>query len=182
MNGAELPAAHGFPLRAVVGGWFGMAAVKWLSRVVVTDRPFQGFWQSLDYTYFERRHGLPSVTPITSMLVKSSISRPFADEVVAKGRTYAVTGAAWAGESDIAKVELSTDGGGTWQPAKLLGEAVPFAWRLWSFDWRVPDQPGRVSLVVRATDTRGATQPTGRDADRRTYMVNHLVPVEVRVE
>src|SRR5262249_49811328 len=58
MNGAEITAAHGYPLRAVVPGWYGMASVKWLTRLVVSDRPFQGFFQSIDYTYFERRHGL----------------------------------------------------------------------------------------------------------------------------
>src|SRR5258707_15030909 len=65
MNGLELPRAHGFPLRTVVGGWYGMASVKWLTRVVVTDRPFHGYFQSLDYTIFERRAGCATLTPIT---------------------------------------------------------------------------------------------------------------------
>jgi DMSO/TMAO reductase YedYZ molybdopterin-dependent catalytic subunit len=181
MNGAGLTRAHGAPLRAVVGGWYGMASVKWLGRIVVTDKPFQGFFQSLDYTFFERQSGLPSVVPVTGMQVKASIARPVADEAVPRGRPYRVTGAAWAGEADVAKVEVSADGGKTWQAAKLLGEAVPFAWRLWEFDWRVPDGPGRAALIARATDSQGRAQPEKRDPDRRTYMINHLVPVEVEI-
>src|SRR5262249_50532504 len=127
MNGEELPPAHGFPLRAVVPGWYGMASVKWLTRVIVTERPYLGYYQSLDYTTWQRINGLPTLVPITALEVKAEVARPALDEVVAAGSTYRVHGAAWAGESEVAKVEVSGDGGRTWAEAKLLDKAVPFA-------------------------------------------------------
>jgi DMSO/TMAO reductase YedYZ molybdopterin-dependent catalytic subunit len=180
MNGGPLPPNHGSPVRAVVGGWYGMASVKWLTRVVVTDRPFLGYDQTVDYAYWDRSAGVPSLTPITEIQVKASIARPAAGEAVPAGADYRVRGAAWAGESEVARVEVSTDGGKTWGEATLLGEPVPLAWRLWEFAWKSP-APGKHRLVARATDRRGRTQPAERDPDRRNYMINHLVATEVEV-
>jgi DMSO/TMAO reductase YedYZ molybdopterin-dependent catalytic subunit len=178
MNGAALPPAHGFPLRAVVGGWYGMASIKWLERIVVTDRPFLGYEQSADYTIWQRRAGIPSLTPIGEVEVKASIARPSAGEVVPAGAAYRVHGAAWTGESDVANVDVSTDGGKNWQPARLLGDPVPFAWRLWEYSWR-PAAGGKHTLMARATDRRGRIQPLERDPDRRNYLISHVQPVEV---
>jgi hypothetical protein len=80
----------------------------------------------------------------------------------------------------VARVEVSADGGKTWGEAKLLGEPVPMAWRLWEFTWKSP-APGKQRLMARATDRRGRTQPAERDPDRRNYMINHLVATEVEV-
>ena len=181
MNGNPLPPANGFPLRAVVGGWYGMAAVKWLVKVVVTDRPYEGFWQSLDYAYFDRTAVGPSLTPITAMLPKAIIVAPGLNTVVPAGRATTVTGKAWAGDRPVAKVEVSADGGTTWATAKLAGEAKPLAWRDWTFTW-TPATPGVARLVARCTDAAGTTQPPTRDPDRRTYLINHLVPTEVLVK
>jgi hypothetical protein len=93
-----------------------------------------------------------------------------------------VRGAAWACDAEIAKVELSTDGGATWKDTKLLGESNSNAWRLWEFNWQTPSQPGKQTLMARATDSLGRTQPFHRDPDRGTYMINHLLPIEVEVE
>src|SRR5438067_2036851 len=101
-----------------------MASVKWLKRLVVVDRPFQGFFQSLDYTRFERVHGLPSLVPITEIAVKAQIARPAPHEVVAAGTSYHVHGAAWSGDADVARVEVSTDGGKTWHDARLKDKAA----------------------------------------------------------
>ncbi len=180
MNGAPLTPAHGFPVRAVVGGWYGMAQVKWLTRLVVTDRPFLGYDQTSDYAVWQRRDGLPSLTPLTEMDVKSSIARPAAGEKVPAGSAYRVHGAAWTGESEITAVEVSTDGGQTWAPARLLDRAVPWSWRLWDHEWKTP-AGGRHVLMARATDRRGRVQPLKRDPDRRNYQINHVVPVEVQV-
>ena len=178
MNGEALAPAHGFPLRAVVGGWYGVASVKWLTRIVVADKPYDGFWQSLDYSYFTRRDGgLPSLTPVTVMQPKAQIARPQLGELVAAGKPYTVRGAAWAGEVAVARVDVSIDGGTTWAAAKLLGEAVPFCWRLWEHTWTPAVGPAK--LLARCTDAKGQAQPEKRDADRRSYMINHLVPVEV---
>jgi DMSO/TMAO reductase YedYZ molybdopterin-dependent catalytic subunit len=180
MNGANLTAAHGFPVRAVVGGWYGMASVKWLTRIVVTDRPHTGFFQTLDYSYFVRTPAGPVLTPVREVQPKAAIARPGVHEVVPFGKPYTVAGAAWAGENKVAKVEVSTDGGATWNPAKIDGEAKPFCWVTWRYDW-TPRDLGTAALVARCTDAAGATQPEKRDPDRRTYMINHLVPVEVLV-
>src|SRR5262249_7260105 len=85
MNGKDLPPNHGFPVRAVVPGWYGMASVKWLTRIVVTDRPFQGYFQTFQYTVWERRDGQPTLVPVTEMQVKAHIARPALNEVVAAG-------------------------------------------------------------------------------------------------
>jgi DMSO/TMAO reductase YedYZ molybdopterin-dependent catalytic subunit len=180
MNGEALSTNHGSPLRAVVGGWYGVASIKWLSRILVTDRPFVGFEQSIDYSIWERRDGIPSLVPITEMEVKASIARPAAGETLTAKEDQRIFGAAWTGESEVTKVEISTDAGKSWSEAKLLGKAIPFAWRLWEYTWKAP-QAGKYSLLARATDKRGRVQPLERDADRRNYVVNHAVPVQVDV-
>lgn len=181
MNGETLPASHGFPLRAVVSGWFGMASVKWLSRIVATETPFQGVWQTIDYSYFERRDGLPIIRPVTGMLPKAILARPGLSEVVPAGKSFRLFGAAWAGEQAVGKVDVSTDGGKSWMKAKLLGDPKPFQWVFWEYTWDKPAK-GEAAIVAKATDTKGATQPAKRDGDRRSYMINHLVPTVVTVK
>src|SRR5262249_16897413 len=80
------------------------------------------------------------------------------------------------------KVGLSTDGGATWNDAKLLSESKSNAWRLWEFDWQTPAQAGKQTLIARATDSLGRTQPVNRDPDRGTYMISHRLPIEVEVQ
>lgn len=181
MNGQELPHAHGFPLRAVVGGWYGMASVKWLTRIVVIDRPHAGYFHTMSYSIFQKREAGPELVTVTTVQPKAAIARPALNEVVPAGKPYAVTGAAWAGESKVARVDVSTDGGKTWNPAKLIGEVKPFCWVHWRYEWAVPAARGPVKLVARCTDAAGATQPVARDPDRGAYMINHLIPVEVLV-
>ena len=182
MNSEELSASHGFPVRAIVPGWYGMASVKWLVRIVVTDRPFQGFYQTADYAYWERRDGLPAQRlPIQQMLVKAQIARPACHEVVAAGSSYRIHGAAWAGEAEVTRVEVSTDGGDSWTEAQLQGESVPHAWRLWEYAWQTPSQPGTYTLMARATDSHGCVQSMERDCHCATYMVSHVLPVTVEV-
>lgn len=180
MNGETLPLSHGFPLRAVVGGWYGMASVKWLTRIIVSEKPFGGFFQTLDYSYFERRAGEPTLVPITTIQPKAILARPTLSELIPAGKPYRLFGAAWAGEHAVKKVDVSIDGGKTWAAAKLLGESKPIQWVLWEYAWENPVR-GEASIVVKATDDKDRTQPATRDADRRTYMINHLVPVAVTV-
>ncbi|MBE0545104.1 MAG: sulfite oxidase [Verrucomicrobia bacterium] len=181
MNGAELTPAHGAPLRVIVPGWYGMASVKWLTRIIVSAQPFHGYYQTIDYAYWERGPSAPTLVPITEMQVKAQIAQPgFADAVPA-GELYRVCGAAWTTEAEITKVEISTDGGATWHDTHLLGEPIRNAWRLWEYDWQVPTKPAKATLIARATDSEGRTQPTERDQDRRSYIVNHLLPIEVEV-
>jgi hypothetical protein len=115
------------------------------------------------------------------MQVKAEIARPAEEEVVSANSAVCVRGAAWTCDGEITKVELSADGGATWNEAKLLGESNSNAWRLWEFNWQTPSQPGKQTLMARATDSLGRTQPWHRDPDRGIYMINHLLPIEVEV-
>lgn len=181
MNGQELPLAHGFPLRALVPGWYGMASVKWLSEIIASAEPFHGYYQSVDYAYWLREYGEPSLVPITEMQVKAQIARPGPAEVVPVGQSYRVHGAAWSSEAEIIQVEISTDAGQIWHNARLGDATDRHAWRLWDFTWW-PDHCGRTTLMVRATDARGRTQPTRRDADRGGYMINEVLSIDVGVK
>jgi len=181
MNDQPLTPEHGFPVRLVVPGWYGMASVKWLHKITVSAAPYAGYWQTLEYAYWQRTHGLPTLTPVTEMLVKAEIARPALREAVPAGQPYRVFGAAWTGESEVTGVEVSTDAGHTWHAAQLLDEAVPFAWRLWEFTWTPPTAPGRHTLQARATDRAGHCQPTNHDPDRRNYMITKITSVEVLV-
>jgi DMSO/TMAO reductase YedYZ molybdopterin-dependent catalytic subunit len=181
MNGDELPPQHGFPVRAIVPGWYAMASVKWLQRIIVTDQSFGGFYQTIDYAYWARRDDIAELKPITEMQVKAQIARPTQDEVVRANSSVSVCGSAWACDAEITKVELSTDGGATWSDAKLVGDKKHNAWRFWEFQWQTPSQPGKRTLIARATDSLGRTQPVLRDPDLGTYMINHLLPIEVEV-
>jgi DMSO/TMAO reductase YedYZ molybdopterin-dependent catalytic subunit len=181
MNGEKLSAPHGFPLRAIVPGWYAMASVKWLRRIVVTNKPFNGFYQSLDYSYWDRSGLLPTLAPLTEQQTKAEIARPENGETVAANSAYLIHGAAWTGTGEIIRVEVSVDSGNTWDAAKLLGEPVKNAWRLWEYAWQTPARAGRHTIVARATDSRGTSQPAERGGDRGTYMINHLLPVEVEI-
>ena len=189
MNGSDLPPEHGFPVRAIVPGWYAMASVKWLQRIIVTDRPFTGYYQTIDYAYWQRTdyghwqrgEDIAELTPLTEMQVKAEIACPVEGEIVPANSSVCVHGAAWACDAEITKVELSTDGGAIWNDAKLLGESNSNAWRLWEFKWQTPSQPGKQTLIARATDSLGRTQPLHRDPDRGTYMINHLLPITVQI-
>jgi DMSO/TMAO reductase YedYZ molybdopterin-dependent catalytic subunit len=181
MNGSDLPAEHGFPLRAIVPGWYAMASIKWLQRIIVTDQPFTGYYQTMDYAYWKRRGDIAELTSLTEMQVKAEIAKPAAGETVPANSIVRVHGAAWTSDGEITKVELSTDGGAKWSEASLVGAFKPNAWRLWEFVWRTPSKPGQADLIARAIDSLGRTQPVERDRDRGTYMINHLLPITVEV-
>jgi DMSO/TMAO reductase YedYZ molybdopterin-dependent catalytic subunit len=181
MNGGDLPPQHGFPLRAIVPGWYAMASIKWLQRIIVTNQPFAGYYQTMDYAFWKRRGDVAELAPLTEMQIKAQIAKPVQGEIVAADSKVRVRGAAWTSNGEIIKVELSTDGGATWNETRLVGESNPNAWRFWEFDWRTPSKPGQASLIARATDSRGRTQPAQRDRDRGTYMINHLLPIAVEV-
>jgi DMSO/TMAO reductase YedYZ molybdopterin-dependent catalytic subunit len=180
MNGEPLSAAHGFPLRAVVPGWYGMASIKWLQRIIATDQPFNGYYQSIDYAFWRPGEAGPALIPLTTMQVKAEIARPENHEVIRANSKYVVKGAAWTAEAVISKVEVSSDGGKSWGEATLNGDATENAWRLWKFEWQTP-APGNCILMARATDSRGRIQAIERDANGGTYMISHCLPIEVEV-
>jgi DMSO/TMAO reductase YedYZ molybdopterin-dependent catalytic subunit len=181
MNGEELTAEHGFPLRAIVPGWYAVASVKWLQRIVVTDKPFAGFYQTIDYSFWEQRDGFGELKPITALQIKAEIARPKTGEIVPANSNVRIFGTAWTSDADVTKVEVSVDNGKSWNESTLTGERTRTAWQLWEYNWRTPKNPGKHILVARATDSEGRTQPRERDPDRGTYMISHLLPTEVEV-
>ena len=182
MNDVDLPAEHGFPVRAIVPGWYAVASIKWLQRIIVTDKPFNGYYQTLDYAFWKRRGDNAELVPLSEMQIKAEIARPGEGETVPASSNVRVRGTAWTGDGEIKKVEISSNGGSTWNEANLLGESKPNAWRLWEFSWTAPNRPGKSTLIARATDFNGRTQPIERDSDRGTYMINHLLPITVEVK
>ena len=182
MNGQELPPEHGSPVRAIVPGWYAVASIKWLQRIIVTDKPFNGYYQTLDYAFWKREGEQARLTALSEMQIKAVITHPSEGETVPANSNVRIRGAAWTGSGEITKVEFSTDAGKTWSETKLIDESKPNAWRLWEFDWKTPAAAGKATLIARATDSKGRTQPTERDPDRGTYMINHLVPVNVEVK
>jgi len=181
MNGQPLPRAHGHPARVIVPGWYAVASVKWLKRIVAVTTPYHGYFQTIDYAYWRHENGFVERVPLTELQVKSQIARPVFREQISAGSTYQVTGAAWSGESGISQVDVSVDGGKTWNPTRLLGESKAGIWRLWNYNWQAPSTPGNATLMSRATDNAGNVQPMTRDLDRENYMINQVIPIEVEV-
>jgi DMSO/TMAO reductase YedYZ molybdopterin-dependent catalytic subunit len=182
MNGRDLPPDHGYPVRAIVPGHYGMASVKWLTHVLAVREPFQGYWQTSDYGYWDYFDGRPVRRPLGEMKLKSEIVRPCVCETLAPDQVYTVCGAAWAGETEVAGVAVSTDGGRNWAEAEFLDPARRHAWRRWQFDWRTPREPGRYTLLARARGADGSTQPDGHDPNHGTYVIYHPLPIEVFVD
>jgi DMSO/TMAO reductase YedYZ molybdopterin-dependent catalytic subunit len=178
MNGAPLSREHGFPLRAIVAGHFAMASVKWLTRISVLTEPFQGYFQTSDYAYWDETSGQPVRRPLRAMALKASIARPVTGAVVEAGSVVTIAGAAWSGGPEIEGVEVSTDGGATWAAAELLDPAEHGVWRRWQFAWQVP-QPGEYTLLARARDAKGRVQPGARDPRWGAYAVHHVLPATV---
>ena len=179
MNGEPLTEAHGFPLRAVVPGLYGMASIKWLNRISVVSTPFQGYFQSIDYAYWQQGTAGPSRIPVGRMQIKSQIARPTFGETLAAGAPYRIHGAAWSGGADVVKVTLSLDGGKSFVDANLIGEPVRNAWRLWDYEWT--PKAGTHMIFATAEDNEGRTQPTAHDRNRESYMINHVQTLKVVV-
>jgi sulfite oxidase len=184
MNGAPLTKHHGAPARAMVPGWIGAASCKWLTEIKVLDAEFVGNFMSPGYRLPNQpvKPGeavKPEDThPVTGLNVKSVIAGP-SDNASVKAGKVTVHGAAWAGEAEVTKVEISTDGGGSWNPAKLGREQARYAWRLWSFDWKAAN--GDYTILSRATDTQGRVQPMAATWNPSGYLNNAADQVKVHV-
>ena len=178
MNDEALTTEHGYPLRAVVPGWFGMAWVKWLTAIRIVDRPFLGYWQGRDYFRWDRSLGEPNLVPLSRMEVKAEIAQPVQGARLNVGARTRIFGAAWSGEAPIRTVQISTTEDAAWQPARLLAPETPHGWRLWEYFWS-PPEPGRYRIRCCAIDAVGSVQPDGQQTDRESYAANWIVPVEV---
>lgn len=182
MNGQTLPVQHGFPLRVIAPGWASDSWVKWLQHIEVLDHEFDGFWMKSAY-----RHPTQPVAPgtaidpaamvpVTNLNVKSVIASP---NRWAKPGRVRIQGTAWSNSSPISKVDVSTDGGQTWKTAKLAGQRTQYGWRLWQFDWKPSE--GEYTLVARATNEAGQTQPLQEQWNPNGYLWNVAQPVSVTI-
>ena len=162
MNGEKLPASHGFPLRAIVPGWYGMDSIKWLRSVelLAEEDPPRGYLRLVKSLLAGARED----GRVGAIQVKSVFSRPL-EGAVLSGRRFLIRGVAWGGESRVKQVEVSVDGEKTWHAAKLTGAVTAYGWTHWVHDWRIA-RAGEYRLAVRATDEAGAVQPSGRASGR----------------
>lgn len=161
MNGRPLPPQHGFPLRLIVPGWYGMTNVKWLERITVLDRPFEGYQQTQSY----RLRQVPDEAgePVSRMLPRSLMVPPGIPDFATRERRLTLgpctlRGRAWSGFGPVERVEASADGGASWSDARLGSQPSRWAWRSWEWDWE-PREPGAYELCCRATDSAGNGQP-----------------------
>jgi DMSO/TMAO reductase YedYZ molybdopterin-dependent catalytic subunit len=185
LNGAPLPSQHGYPLRLVVPGWYGMTNVKWLSSITAVSEPFAGYQQAQSYRWRREQHEVGR--PVTRMMPRALMAPPGIPEFISRERTVpagepvAVQGRAWSGWGPIELVEFSADGGDSWWAADLGDRAGPHAWRGWSVSWQ-PAGAGTCELCCRATDATGATQPLQPEWNLGGYENNAVqrVPVTVR--
>jgi len=160
INGEPLPPQHGFPLRLIVPGWYGMTHVKWLRSITVTDAAFEGYQQARAYHY--RVSEQVAGEPVTRMLPRALMVPPGVPDFMSRTRfvtpgTHTIEGRAWSGAGTVTRVDFSDDGGRTWAEVELGAALSRFAWLGWRHDWKA--EPGEHELCVRATDSNGNVQP-----------------------
>jgi len=148
MNGEDLPALHGYPLRLVLPGWYAVASVKWLTRIELTAQPFRGHFQVSRYHIDGK--------PVTLQEIRSLVIEPGPGQLIETGQRV-IRGVAWSGAAPIARVEVSIDRG-PWQPATLTGESRRHSWQWWELAAGF-ERSGEVAVRARATDLAGRTQP-----------------------
>jgi DMSO/TMAO reductase YedYZ molybdopterin-dependent catalytic subunit len=182
MNGDPLPPQHGFPLRLIVPGWYGMAHVKWLRKVTVLTEPFAGYQQARGY----RMRSAPDEPgePVTRLLPRSLMIPPGIPDFMTRTRyveagTVVLRGRAWSGLGPITRVDVSWDGGWGWHEAALDPPVGPFAWCGWRFEWDAPR--GELELLCRASDETGAVQPLHPRWNLGGYQNNAVQRVRVVV-
>ena len=163
MNGAPLEPQHGYPLRLLVPGWYGMTSVKWLDSIEAVAEPFKGY--QMEQTYRYKNAPADPGEPVSTMRVRALMLPPGIPDFMTRTRLVdagevTLTGKAWAGRLGVSKVEVSEDDGLSWRAAELGAQAGRFAWRNWAYRWNA--KPGRHFLCVRATDSAGNTQPTAQ--------------------
>ncbi len=182
MNGRPLPPQHGYPLRLVVPGWYGMAHVKWLRRIRVLARDFDGY-QNLQGYRIRSDEDDPG-RPVERIVVRSLLVPPgypsFQPRLRhARAGRHRVHGRAWSGFGPVEEVAFSADGGRSWSGAELGPEPPPNAWRAWTCAWDAA--VGEHELCCRATDATGATQALEADWNVGGYENNAVQRVRVEV-
>ena len=183
MNGVPLLPQHGFPLRLVVPGWYGMTNVKWLSHIEVLDRRYEGYQQARAYR-MRSTHDDPG-TPVTRMLPRALMIPPGVPDFMTRRRFVGIgpcplQGRAWSGHGAIVRVEVSSDAGESWADAELIAAPSPAAWSGWRWVWSADAEGDRV-LCCRATDAAGLVQPMEPVWNLGGYQNNAVQRVAVSV-
>jgi DMSO/TMAO reductase YedYZ molybdopterin-dependent catalytic subunit len=171
MNGEAMPPEHGAPLRLIVPGWYGMASVKWLARIEVIGRAFDGFFQKDRYVI--------DGTPLRTIAPRAVVTSP-GDGARLPRAPFVVRGMAWTGRSAIDSVEVSADGGFSWHPAVLHEPVSPYAWRGWSITID-PGDRADLSVLAYASTAEGEQQPTKNVRTALGYANNAARPVRVTI-
>ncbi|HEY4553456.1 MAG TPA: sulfite oxidase [Bacillaceae bacterium] len=180
-NGLPIPSKHGYPLRLIVPQWYAMASVKWLRQIHVSDSPFTGPFQSIDYVYYPNEENDAGAFPVTAMNVNSTIQKPLDGELLNTG-THVIRGIAWTGGGFITKVDISTDCGRTWYEAQLhVHDQRSYEWVPWSYEWTA-SKKGEYTIISRAADSSGRIQPAEPFWNRKGYGYNAIDQVRVKVE
>jgi DMSO/TMAO reductase YedYZ molybdopterin-dependent catalytic subunit len=176
MNGEPLPSDHGHPVRLVVPGWIGIASIKWLGRIEVSDQPLFTPWNTQFYRLFGPAYPADG-QPFDEQVVKSAFELDQAAALPA-GSPVRLTGRSWSAHGPIRRVEVSTDGGVNWRRARLVGPGA--GWQRWELHWR-PATPGPVDLLARATDVHGNSQPGTTEFNTLGYLFDAVVRHPVTV-
>ena len=178
MNGQTLPPDHGFPVRLIVPGWVGISSIKWVGRIEVANTPLVSPYNTVLYRLFGPTYPTDG-TPISRQVVKSAFELPWAG-TLAVGQEHVLHGRSWSGNGRVRHVEVSTDGGVTWRPARPVGTTIERGWQRWAIPWR-PEIPGAYTLRARATDVTGATQPDTVPFNTGGYLFGAVVDHPVTV-
>jgi DMSO/TMAO reductase YedYZ molybdopterin-dependent catalytic subunit len=178
MNGEPLPYDHGFPVRVIVPAWIGIASIKWLGDIEVSATPLSSPWTTESYRLFGDAYPGGSA-PLGPQTLKSALELPLGASLEA-GVTHRLTGRAWSAAAPVSQVEISTDGGAQWRPARLRDTPRRDSWVRWTADWR-PRRTGPAQLLARTTDRAGNTQPERTVHNTQGYLFDAVVRHPVTV-
>lgn len=180
LNGEPLPRDHGYPLRALVPGWVGAASVKWLGHIEVARRPIFGRTNTTSYVLIGDRfpaHTPAQGEPVNAQVIKSALALPWPARLTA-GHTR-LRGYAQSPTGPITLVQWSVDSGANWSEAELIDSQPDYSWARFEFSWDA--MPGEHSIMTRATDAAGNTQPTEVPFNAKGYLFNQPLPHPVSV-
>ncbi|MDR7235848.1 sulfite oxidase [Neobacillus drentensis] len=179
-NHHPLPFKHGFPLRLIVPGWYAMASVKWIKKMIVIDQEFKGPFQAVDYVYYPNTENDHQKTLVTSIHVNSTIQSPLNMQTLNTG-VYEINGIAWTGTGQITTVEISMDEGLTWHTCELVSSSEKYAWVRWKYIWDA-HKKGEYTIKSKATDSFGNIQPLDPIWNRKGYGYNAIDSIKVKIE
>ncbi|WP_026564984.1 sulfite oxidase [Bacillus sp. UNC41MFS5] len=179
-NNHPIPFKHGYPLRLIVPGWYGMASIKWIKKISVIDNHFKGPFQTIDYVYYPNKENDNRKTPVTSINVNSTIQYPLNMQLMPTG-IYEIYGIAWTGKGQITHVEISLDEGQTWNTCQLTSSSEKYSWVRWKYKWDALKK-GEYTIKSKATDSLGNIQPLDPMWNRKGYGYNAIDCIKVKIE